>query len=409
MSEHIQRAAKIVIVTANYRWNLLFMNVNRRIVSRVVKFMLLAPLAYLLCLALVNSWHSSFKDSGLIFIRPQIPAESNAFYTLLKATNELYWPKKLESKLDDLSDNTNWDDSLAIKVLETNQTCLSSFDEAMRQPFLLVPEIESFDQDLSYLSGWKQLTFLKSIQSISLHRAKADNAALNDVFEILHFGQRVENSGGPIISYLVGENIKAIGLTRIRQMVADTTLRETNLMQAAHELDAFGPNLEGLTNALKVEYTIRCHYLDDMAKGNPTGTTNSGFERAAISFGMKPFFSPRRTKIEYAQADRSIMGNFSKSYTKSIQSPMPDTEANVPTFNILISGNAIGKIMLEMLEQPEEQTFARNISRERVNVTSTQLLLALKVYRMQHGRLPDSLSELVPVFFVQVPVDDFDG
>jgi hypothetical protein len=36
-------------------------------------------------------------------------------------------------------------------------------------------------------------------------------------------------------------------------------------------------------------------------------------------------------------------------------------------------------------------------------------LLALKIYKMRHDKLPESLSELVPEFFPQVPIDDFDG
>jgi hypothetical protein len=31
------------------------------------------------------------------------------------------------------------------------------------------------------------------------------------------------------------------------------------------------------------------------------------------------------------------------------------------------------------------------------------------VIKIKHGVLPDSLSELVPEFFPQVPLDDFDG
>ena len=42
-------------------------------------------------------------------------------------------------------------------------------------------------------------------------------------------------------------------------------------------------------------------------------------------------------------------------------------------------------------------------------MTATQLLLALKIYQIRHNKLPESLSELVPEFFPQIPLDDFDG
>ncbi|HEX7578346.1 MAG TPA: hypothetical protein VF430_09950, partial [Verrucomicrobiae bacterium] len=64
--------------------------------------------------------------------------------------------------------------------------------------------------------------------------------------------------------------------------------------------------------------------------------------------------------------------------------------------------------MFELLE-PSLKSFASTKSRESVNANATQLLLALKIYTMRHDKLPESLSELVPEFFPQVPMDDFDG
>ena len=74
-----------------------------------------------------------FSDSDLIPVRIEVPVESNAFGTLLKATNALYWPKSLERKLDHLSDDSHWDDALAADVLEKNRRCLDLFDEANRR------------------------------------------------------------------------------------------------------------------------------------------------------------------------------------------------------------------------------------------------------------------------------------
>src|SRR3974390_342276 len=92
-----------------------------------------------------------FDDSDLIPVRVEVAVESNAFWTLLKATNELYWPEGLSDRLDDLSNNTNWDGSLAADALEKNHSCLSLFDQAMRQPFLLVPEPNMLVDEYTYL------------------------------------------------------------------------------------------------------------------------------------------------------------------------------------------------------------------------------------------------------------------
>jgi hypothetical protein len=349
---------------------------------------------------------TAFDDSDLIPTRMEIPVESNAFWTLLKATNELYWPKSQDNKLSDLSNNTNWDDSLAAEVLEKNHACLDLFDKSFQQPFLLVPEPKTFAEEDSYLGGWKAISRVESIQANALFRGHNEKAAFDSALKIIKFGQRAENSGGPIIHYLVGASIKTVGLQRIQQMTVQTTLPEADLMGLIRELDSLGPNKEGLTNALKVEYQMQRKYLDDFAKGK-TSSTNSG-EQITTSIGLKPFFSATRTKMEFAQSTRVIRDGLSKPFAEIPWSDLPVVETNRSILKRLIKGNVVGDILFELLG-PSSKGFSKRKSREAVSVTATQLLLALKIYKMRHDKLPESLSELVPESFSQVPLDDFDG
>ena len=339
-------------------------------------------------------------------MRTEVPVESNAFWTLLQATNELYSPGSLESRLRDLSNNTNWDDSLAAEVLEKNHAGLDLFDKSFQQPFLLVPEPRTFAEEYPYLGDWKAISRVESIQANALFRSHNEKAAFDSALKIIKFGQRAENSGGPIIHYLVGSSIKTLGLLRIQQMTAQTTLPESDLGELIRELDRLGPNQEGLTNALKVEYQMQCKYLDDFAEGKAT-TTNSG-EQMMASIGLKPLFSATRTKMEFAQSARLTRNNISKPFGDITWSDLPVVETNRSIVKRLIKGNVVGDILFELLE-PSAKGFSKRKSREEVSVTATQLLLALKIYKMRHDKLPESLSELVPEFFPRVPLDDFDG
>jgi hypothetical protein len=348
-----------------------------------------------------------FDDSDLIPTRIEVPVESNAFWTLLQATNDLYWPKSLDHKLGDLSSNTNWDDALAAEVLDKNRAYLGWFDKSFQQPFLLVPETKTFDEEYPYLSSWRDLSRVESIQANALFRGHKEKEAFDSALKIIKFGQRTENSGGPIIHYLVGSSIKTLGLLRIQQMTAQTTLPEADLMRIIRELDRLGPNKEGLTNALKVEYQMQCKYLDDLAKGK-TSVTNSGSEQTMHSIGLKPFFSATKTKMEFAQSARIIRDGIGRPFGDIPWSDMPAVETNRSILKRLIKGNAIGDILFELLGS-SSKSFSTRKSREAVNVTATQLLLALKIYQIRHNKLPESLSELVPEFFPQIPLDDFDG
>jgi hypothetical protein len=349
----------------------------------------------------------AFDDSDLIPVRIEVAVESNAFWTLVKATNELYWPDTLSSRLDDLSNNTNWDESVAAEALEKNRHCLDLFDEAMRQPFLLVPEPKSFEEEYSYLSGWKAVSRVESIRLFAAFRENNENEAFDSAFKIIEFGQRAENSGGQILHYLVGAAIKSIGLRRIQQILPQSALPETNLVGLINKLDHFKANQEGLTNSIKAEYQIECKTLDELAAGKiPTADSDSN--QMSFSPGVKLLFNPTKTKIEFARADRVLRDNLSRGFSEIPWSEMPVVKTNATIWQRMISGNAIGDILYQMLV-PSLKPFASRVSHENVDVTATQILVALKIYKMRHGKLPTSLSELVPEFFPEVPMDNFDG
>lgn len=372
-------------------------------------FMVCLTIAIVLWFSAGHEDTSAFNDSDLIPVRVEVPRGSNAFWTLIKATNALYWPEAQERKLDHLSDNRHWDGALAAKELEKNRRCLDLFDEAMRQPFLLVPEPKSALEDYPYLEGWRIIGRVESIRCVSLFRGHKEKEAFASAFKLVQFGQRVEDSGGPIIHYLVGSAIKSSGLHRIRQMIPQTTLEATDLVQLIGELDRFKASKEGLSNALKVEYQTDCRFINDYAAGKMVSTNKA--EQGELSMGMKAFLNPTKTKMKFARAERILLDGFSKPFGEISWSDLPVIETNTSflgSVHQFIEGNAMGNILFEMLEPPLK-TLAAIKSREDVNVTATQLLLALKVYKMRHGKLPASLSELVPEFFPKVPTDNFDG
>lgn len=114
--------------------------------------------------------------------------------------------------------------------------------------------------------------------------------------------------------------------------------------------------------------------------------------------------------MEFAENDRFLRDNFSKPYAEIAWSSEPGANiiTNHSTFRLIVGGNLIGDILFGMTD-PISETFAQRKCRENVNVIATQILLALKIYKMEHGELPETLSNLVPEFFPRVPLDDFDG
>jgi hypothetical protein len=46
---------------------------------------------------------------------------------------------------------------------------------------------------------------------------------------------------------------------------------------------------------------------------------------------------------------------------------------------------------------------------EKFSLRATETILALKAYKMEKGKLPSNLSDLVPTYLSQMPIDPFDG
>jgi hypothetical protein len=46
---------------------------------------------------------------------------------------------------------------------------------------------------------------------------------------------------------------------------------------------------------------------------------------------------------------------------------------------------------------------------EKFSLRATEIMLALKAYQLDKGKLPSNLSDLVPAYLSQIPIDPFDG
>jgi hypothetical protein len=74
----------------------------------------------------------------------------------------------------------------------------------------------------------------------------------------------------------------------------------------------------------------------------------------------------------------------------------------------ILSGNSLGKVLLCMLV-PTGRSPVRVKCQGNVEQQTVRVLLAMKAFKMENGRLPETLGELVPEYFDAVPRDDFDG
>jgi len=206
--------------------------------------------------------------------------------------------------------------------------------------------------------------------------------------------------------YLVGSAVKRISFKVIQDLASTTTLTTADLQIFLKSLSLYSANQSGLTNVIKCEYQIQVAGIEQMRTGTYPGSTNTELEKTALRLMSRPFFNEEKTK--------DICAKFARKKLLSIPQPRNKMPTNlIPTLSRsltknLLSGNAMGNILVDMTFPSAEKFLARKC-RENVGLAATQIILALRCHQMKSGVLPRSLNELVPQFLPSVPLDDFDG
>lgn len=343
-------------------------------------------------------------DTNLRLARINIPENSNAFTVLLEATNHIWWPPKQESEIADLTraTNSNWNFSFVSLILSNNIEALKGWDKAVAMPDFQVPECK-FEDGLEYLSGWKQLAQLVSIRENSLMRRGEDVEAFDGMVQQIRMGRKMQNARGVLLHYLVGAAVKEIGYSQMRYWAATTRLTPEQLKNFIKQIEPT-PDEESIAyaNSMRMEYQFSLTLIDDLRRGKITDPEAGQTLRSAR---FVPEFNVSKTKARLAGKFQFLVDIAPRRYCE-VKFPDPNSRPNL--FLLLLSGNAIGEILCELLEPALDQAFARKV-RSDVSLQATQTILALRAYQLAHGNLPKDLSALVPEFLSEVPVDVFDG
>jgi hypothetical protein len=344
------------------------------------------------------------QDQELQLVRANIPQGSNAFDVLQAATNNLWWPKDQERQISDLAKDTNWDDVLASTVLASNRETLAGWDAAVKLPDLQVPEVPTADDLLPYLSEWKKLAMLAEVrENVLLHNGQ-DKEAFDQIVNHVQLGQRMQNSHGVLIVYLVGTAVHAMGLNQMQHWVGKTHLTPDQLKDYIRQL-ALDPDAEGaaFANTIKAEYQLQIKMLDAMRQGKITNSDPSDYHPHPSR--LLPLFNFSQTKALFAEEDLKLVKATPHHFNEA---KLPDVNSRSSVAAMFLSGNGIGQILYYMTLPAIIPSLAKK-SQSDVQLQATRTILALRACQLTHGKLPPDLNALVPEFLDAVPVDDFDG
>ncbi|OVE77371.1 hypothetical protein BVX99_02730, partial [bacterium F16] len=349
----------------------------------------------MLIFTLLNGFDTSApNDHHLIATYVPIAQEQNGYLQLQQAGKKLVNDETITRVIQD------WSGDLASQVCRQNAEALKYWQLGMKRPALQVPEVTGFDTNLTYLSSYRALARLASIQS-RLHAEQGDlKKALDLAMDIIGFGSRQQNANGSLINHLVGGACTVIGINRIHQIVHDHPMSIQQLAALDRRLAEITITADGLKDALRTEYTISRNVVSTITS-NHLNILNSDIPPILAKI-LPVMIKKHKTVSLFAETYGALLENTNRRVHDRQR-----IEVKKPGIGSLIRGNFIGETMHGMLV-PALNPAIDKIDRTNTDLAFLRVQVAIKGFRTANNQAwPDTLQELVPQWINRLPEDPF--
>jgi hypothetical protein len=264
---------------------------------------------------------------------------------------------------------------------------------ALAKPYFQFPE-----EDDTPAFVWKGMEL--SLQACSQLEARAGRvrSAMERALRLVRFGSRVQKGEGPLVSWLFGSQYIHTGIREIEKLIRESRLSVEELRICLTVLELAPDPREELREAMLVEYQRFSALVDSLARGENPGRLPKGWQSFAY---RKPLLKAQRMKRRAAEDARRIRALACwPARGRRSAGPRPDFWAKLSLDDLAHDTLWLGEYLDEWLGFADDEVFA---------LSAVRVLAALALHRETHGRLPDSLDELVPEYLREVPRDPYDG
>jgi len=362
-----------------------------------------------------------FDDSDLLLSAVEVQEKDNAFYDLNRAVEELKFPREREEMINKIIKGKGWNKKFVENTLEQNKEALSFFEKGIALPVLQFPEFQDPKQytpetRLPSVREYRRLADIVALKSLFFFEKGEEEKAFDEALKIVKFGELMQNSPRTfLILYLVGMSIENRGLSVIKILTEKTSLPSEIIRKYAEKIDSdFKFRKEKVKELLKGEYMTIANTIDRYGRTKKVAEEITGNLNLPIYLKImikSPYFyKPNQTKKLYFEMIQKQIKNFDKDYYEEVE-PMSYDEVEEIFLNEgeILSENSIGKLFFSLIFFDVGESFFSKICEMDFYAKSTNLLMVIKAYKSEEGKIPDSLSELVPEYISEIPEDCFNG
>lgn len=285
----------------------------------------------------------------------KLAAENNAYEELEKAAMLLSYPTEAAQtqKIDNIYKGQTWDEQFTKNLISKNQQALNHFDLAnekskFQDPAFSDPTKVTAASISPINSKIRQLTKLKLLQGeLKYKQNYADEAILIDL-GVVEIGQKIEDSQGSMITYLIGLAVKKMALTNMNRYITSGKISSSTSKKVKSDMAKYLTDRKGLKLAYKNEYVIFSSEINNLSSGLVTNVKKDPKYSGLSSRNF--YFEPNKTNniladwmvIEIANADKNC-GNFTQPKNTDI--------SKYSKWRLLWLENAIGEILFSMVTE----------------------------------------------------------
>jgi hypothetical protein len=352
--------------------------------------------------------------ADLAVVRPNVLPEDNAYTYFVAATNSVYWPTN-STVVKAYLEGTHAADDVLAEIIEKNEESLGLLKRGAECPRCITPEVTGIYDQFFYVSPWLNMGRVLAAKTKMERLANRYSDATDTCLTLLQVGNLVQADGEVIIHYLVGMTILNMGLAQAQDLARDNGASLDDLKRLDVGLRNLGPFAPGLERAIKGEFKISVHTIDQIRDGKfgiealgelSDGNLPSRFRgRQALRY----FFQPNKTKQLFAAQFRAMLHNAPLRYADMQWADVEEALGlNAGRIRRLAQPNSVGRLLCGLLIPALQGAFERKCRAE-CDVAATRILIACNAYRSKEGRLPANLQLLVPDYLESIPVDPYDG
>ncbi len=378
-------------------------------------------------------------DADLMPSRVDVPEDRNGATYFSLAREQLRLPKRGEPFMREWwvlwRREAKYNGEMAEYLWVRNEEVFRLVDKGLKCEVVQFPEL-SYDTWRLRLSAFLSVGDLANLHARHLLKTGKEEECFQELLRAMRLAHKISGSGAGTHTYSEGIGMKLRTLHVLREAASEASLTKDELLTLSANLSGFGAQPDAVAEALRAEYAMWKEAMAGIESGEVD--LSALLEGPPLPVGFKPnktlhlFAESYRLMLQIVRVDRQEAQQLS-----ALHPPMPSdlhyrTSSNAsfaeywknPQLMRYVYGNALGAAFYVAVSSggfylqgvyAEDDVicslrgFRQALAEENVALAATRLLLALKGYKLDHGKLPDSLDALVPGYIEAVPIDDFDG